>query len=72
MEIWAKPQADPFVSGHSGPCSSPVLCWVGQARVLASCLATGLYWQMELGLAGAQLYICLGFTLGWKLEAESL
>lgn len=40
--------------------------------MVASCLAPVLYWQMELDLAEAQLYICLGFTLGWKLEAASL
>lgn len=50
----------------------PGLVLGGAAWVLASCLAPGLDWQMELGLAGAQLCICLGFTLGWKLEAEGL
>lgn len=62
--------ADPSISSYSGPCSSPVSCWVGQAGVLASCLAPGLDWQLELDLAGAHLYICLGFTLGWKLQTE--
>lgn len=32
----------------------------------------GLSWQMELDLAEAQSYIYLGFTFGWKSEAESL
>lgn len=41
-------------------------------RVVASCLAPVLYWQMERDLAEPQLNICLGFTLEWKLEAESL
>lgn len=40
--------------------------------MVASCLALVLFWQMELDLAESQLYIGLGFTLGWKLEAESL
>lgn len=63
----------PFVMGHSGSCRSPVLCLMGRGLwVVASCLAPVLYWQMELDLAEAQLYICLGFTLGWKLEAASL
>lgn len=41
-------------------------------RVVASCLAPVLCWQMELDLAEPQLNICLGFTLEWKWEAESL
>lgn len=60
------------MSRHSGSCSSPALCWTGQALVVAGCMSSAIYWQMELGMAGAQLYICLGFTLGWELEAESL
>lgn len=40
--------------------------------VLAGCLAPVHYWRIELDLAKPQLDICLGFTLGWELEAGSL